>query len=345
MTASSPASIPDHVVCRVENLRTSFSHGKHWITSVDDVSFDVPKGKTLAVVGESGSGKSVTSLSMLRLLPNNGRITGGRVLYRHATEGVMDLAHLSERRMRRIRGKNIAMIFQEPMTSLNPLFTVGDQIAEMLMLHEPVTRAQALERACTMLELVEIPSARTRLNDYPHQMSGGMRQRVMIAMALVCNPTLLIADEPTTALDVTVQAQIIALLGRLQQELGMSILFITHNLGVVAEIAHEVVVLYAGRVAEHAKVHDLFERQKHPYTRGLLACIPDAKRDRAPDGTRGRLRPIAGNVPPAGRWPSGCTFAPRCEYVDPQCTQAVPPLVPTDRGADHLSSCRKHEQL
>ena len=345
MTASPlPHTIPDDVVCRVENLQTSFSHGKHWIKSVDGVSFDIPKGKTLAVVGESGSGKSVTSLSMLRLLPNNGRITGGRVMYRHATEGVMDLAELSERRMRKIRGKNIAMIFQEPMTSLNPLFTVGDQIAEMLMLHEPVSRAQALVRAGDMLELVEIPAARKRLDDYPHQMSGGMRQRVMIAMALICNPTLLIADEPTTALDVTVQAQIISLLRRLQEELGMSIMFITHNLGVVAEIAHEVVVLYAGRVAEHAQVHDLFEHQKHPYTRGLLACIPDAKRDRTPDGTRLRLRPIMGNVPPAGRWPSGCTFAPRCEFADAVCTQAVPPLVSV-ASHDHLSSCRKHEQL
>ncbi|CAM3932720.1 ABC transporter ATP-binding protein [Bordetella tumulicola] len=345
MTANPCAiHLPDDVVCRVQNLQTSFSHGKHWIKSVDDVSFDIPRGKTLAVVGESGSGKSVTSLSMLRLLPNNGRITGGQVLYRHSNEDVMDLAALEERRMRKIRGRHIAMIFQEPMTSLNPLFTVGDQIAEMLMLHEPVTRAKALARAAEMLELVEIPAARQRLSDYPHHMSGGMRQRVMIAMALVCNPTLLIADEPTTALDVTVQAQIIALLRRLQEDRGMSIMFITHNLGVVAEIAHEVVVLYAGRVAEHAKVHDLFDHQKHPYTRGLLACIPDAKRDRAADGTRIRLRPIMGNVPPAGRWPEGCTFAPRCEYADDVCTQVAPPLVRAG-ALDHLSSCRKHEAL
>jgi peptide/nickel transport system ATP-binding protein len=342
--SQSSCGIPDSVACRVENLQTSFSHGKHWVKSVDGVSFDIPKGKTLAVVGESGSGKSVTSLSMLRLLPNNGRIVGGRILYRHATEGVIDLAFLPERQMRKIRGKNIAMIFQEPMTSLNPLFTVGDQISEMLMLHEPVTRAQAMARAQNMLELVEIPAASKRLSDYPHQMSGGMRQRVMIAMALVCNPSLLIADEPTTALDVTVQAQIIALLRRLQENLGMSIMFITHNLGVVAEIAHEVVVLYAGRVAEQSPVVDLFRQPAHPYTRGLLDCIPDAQRDRAPDGTKLRLRPIVGNVPPAGRWPSGCTFAPRCEYADNLCTQAVPPLIKVD-AHNHLSSCRNYQQL
>ena len=342
--ASSDEQLPDNAVCRVKNLQTSFSHGKHWIKMVDNVSFDIPRGKTLAVVGESGSGKSVTSLSMLRLLPNNGRITGGQVLYRHNTEGVLDLATQSERRMQKIRGKHIAMIFQEPMTSLNPLFTVGDQIAEMLKLHEPVSHRQALLRASEMLDMVEIPAARQRLADYPHHMSGGMRQRVMIAMALVCNPALLIADEPTTALDVTVQAQIIALLRRLQEERGMSIMFITHNLGVVAEVAHEVVVLYAGRVAEHAKVHDIFDHQKHPYTRGLLACIPNADRDRRADGTQARLQPILGNVPAAGHWPSGCTFAPRCTYADEACAQAVPPLVQASNSG-HLSSCRKHEEL
>ncbi|CAN5498293.1 ABC transporter ATP-binding protein [soil metagenome] len=345
MTVSDPRlSLPDDVACRVEGLQTSFRQGRHWVKSIDGVSFDVPRGRTLAIVGESGSGKSVTSLSMLRLLPPNGRVVGGSVLYRDRAGSVHDLATLPERRMRAIRGSGIAMIFQEPMTSLNPLFTVGDQIAEMVRLHEPVTRAAALERATRMLELVEIPSAARRVHDYPHQMSGGMRQRVMIAMALVCNPTLLIADEPTTALDVTIQAQIVALLQRLQGELGMSIVFITHNLGVVAEVAHDVVVMYAGRVAERASVPDLFAHQKHPYTRGLLACIPNAARDRAPDGRKLRLKPIFGNVPPAGRWPPGCTFAPRCEFGDAGCTRAVPPLVVAG-AAGHLSSCWKQAQL
>jgi peptide/nickel transport system ATP-binding protein len=339
-----PLDLPDDVACRVEGLQTSFMQGKHWVKSVDGVSFDVPRGRTLAVVGESGSGKSVTSLSMLRLLPPNGRIVGGRVLFRHRDEGVLDLVSLPPKRMRGIRGSGIAMIFQEPMTSLNPLFTVGEQIAEMVRLHEPVGRAQARRRALAMLELVEMPSATQRLDDYPHQMSGGMRQRVMIAMALACNPTLLIADEPTTALDVTIQAQIVALLQRLQAELGMSIVFITHNLGVVAEIAHEVVVMYAGRVAEQAPVAELFARQKHPYTQGLLACIPNATRDRTPQGDKLRLKPIFGNVPAAGRWPQGCTFAPRCAIGDEGCTRNQPPLMQVE-GTRHASSCWKHDQL
>ncbi|MDJ1158825.1 ABC transporter ATP-binding protein [Chelatococcus sp. SYSU_G07232] len=332
------------VVLQVEDLRTHFELGRRVAKSVDGVSFSVRRGETVAVVGESGSGKSVTSLSIMRLLAPPGRIIGGRILYRRRDGSMVDIAELPEKAMRAVRGREIAMIFQEPMTSLNPLFTVGDQISEMILLHEPVGRAAARARAKRMLELVEIPAAERRLDDYPHQMSGGMRQRVMIALALACTPSLLIADEPTTALDVTIQAQILDLLRRLQAQIGMSILFVTHNLGVVAEIAHEVVVMYAGRVVEQAPVTRLFERQKHPYTRGLLACIPDASRDRGAAGERLRLNPIPGNVPNVTALPAGCSFAARCPYVVDVCTKDPgPPLVAAEVA--HLSRCWRHEAL
>jgi peptide/nickel transport system ATP-binding protein len=329
-------------VLQVEDLRTHFELGQRVAKSVDGVTFTVKRGETVAVVGESGSGKSVTSLSIMRLLAPPGRIVGGRILYRAGDGRVLDLAQLPDRAMRGIRGREIAMIFQEPMTSLNPLFTVGDQIVEMIQLHEPVSRAEARKRAKRMLELVEIPAADRRLDDYPHQMSGGMRQRAMIALALACNPKLLIADEPTTALDVTIQAQILDLLRRLQAEIGMSILFITHNLGVVAEIAHQVVVMYAGRVAEQASVERLFACQKHPYTRGLLACIPNAARDRGEGGERLRLTPIPGNVPSVMALPPGCSFAPRCPLRIERCEED-PPLLSAEPG--HLSRCWRHEVL
>jgi peptide/nickel transport system ATP-binding protein len=332
----------DDVVLRVSDLHTHFERGGRTARSVDGVSFDVRRGKTLAVVGESGSGKSVTSLSIMRLVSPPGRIVGGAMHYRTADGVVIDLAQVSERRMRAVRGREIAMIFQEPMTSLNPLFTVGDQITEMIRLHESLSRSAARERARAMLDLVEIPAADRRLDDYPHQMSGGMRQRVMIALALSCRPALLIADEPTTALDVTIQAQILDLLRRLQRELGMSILFVTHNLGVVADIAQDVVVMYAGRVVEAAPVGDLFEHQKHPYTLGLLACIPNAARDRGAAGERLRLKPIPGTVPSVTALPPGCTFAPRCSYRIPLCSE-TPPLLPA-RPA-HLSRCWRHAEL
>lgn len=334
--------LPEDTVLKVADLRTHFELGSRIAKSVDGVSFDVKRGQTVAVVGESGSGKSVTSLSIMRLLSSPGKIVGGNILYRTSQGEVVDIATLPERRMRSIRGKEIAMIFQEPMTSLNPLYTVGDQIVEMIRLHEPVSMAEARQRAKRMLELVEIPAADRRLDEYPHQMSGGMRQRVMIALALSCNPNLLIADEPTTALDVTIQAQILDLLRRLQREIGMSILFITHNLGVVAEIAHDVVVMYTGRVVEKSPVASLFEKQKHPYTRGLLACIPNASRDRSADGERLRLNPIPGNVPSVMALPRGCSFAPRCSYRIPHCEDA-PPLM--EAGPSHLSRCWRHEAL
>ena len=337
------AALAQDVVLAVDDLRTHFVFRDRSAKSVDGVSFTLKRGQTLAVVGESGSGKSVTSLSIMRLLAEPGRIVGGSIQFRDRAGTVHDLARIDQKAMRRIRGREIAMIFQEPMTSLNPLFTVGDQIAEMVMLHERVGRSEALERARKMLELVEIPAAASRIDDYPHQMSGGMRQRVMIALALSCNPSLLIADEPTTALDVTIQAQILNLVRRLQHEIGMSILFVTHNLGVVAEIAHEVAVMYAGRVVEQAPVEPLFERPKHPYTLGLIACIPDVRRDIAADGSRQPLNPIPGTVPPITQLPPGCSFAPRCPYVEDACTVRVPDLVAAD--AAHLSRCRRHAIL
>jgi peptide/nickel transport system ATP-binding protein len=336
-------ALPQDVVLAVEDLRTHFVFRDRSAKSVEGVTFSLRRGQTLAVVGESGSGKSVTSLSIMRLLAEPGRIVGGSILFRDRAGKVHDLARADQKAMRRIRGREIAMIFQEPMTSLNPLYTVGDQIAEMVMLHEGLARKEARDRARRMLELVEIPAAASRVDDYPHQMSGGMRQRVMIALALSCNPSLLIADEPTTALDVTIQAQILNLVRRLQQEIGMSILFVTHNLGVVAEIAHEVAVMYAGRVVEQAPVEALFERPKHPYTLGLIACIPDVRRDVAADGSRRPLNPIPGTVPPITDLPPGCPFAPRCPYVEDACTVRVPDLVVAD--AAHLSRCRRHEIL
>jgi peptide/nickel transport system ATP-binding protein len=336
------SELPPDTVLRVDDLRTHFELGSRVAKSVDGVSFDVKRGETVAVVGESGSGKSVTSLSIMRLLSPPGRIVGGQILYRASDGQVLDLAALPEKAMRGIRGREIAMIFQEPMTSLNPLYTIGNQIIEMIQLHEPLSGAEARRRAKRMLELVEIPAAERRLDEYPHQMSGGMRQRAMIALALACNPNLLIADEPTTALDVTIQAQILDLLRRLQAEIGMSILFVTHNLGVVAEIAHDVVVMYAGRVVEKASVDRLFEHQKHPYTRGLLACIPNAARDRDPSGERMRLNPIPGNVPSVMALPPGCSFAPRCPLRIDKCEENPPLLI---AEPDHLSRCWRHDVL
>jgi peptide/nickel transport system ATP-binding protein len=324
------------VVLSVEGLKTWFHSRDGVARSVDGVTFDLARGETLAIVGESGSGKSVTSLSIMGLLPKpTGRIEAGRIRFRDRAGAEHDLARASAARMRDIRGKEIAMIFQEPMTSLNPLYTVGDQIAEAVLQHEGGSHRAAMARAREMLERVEIPAAARRVNEYPHQMSGGMRQRIMIALALACNPSVLIADEPTTALDVTVQAQILDLLRRLQAESAMSILFITHNLGVVAEIAHRVAVMYAGRVVEDADVYDLFDRPSHPYTRGLLSCIPTD----ALLASGQRLRAIPGNVPSVLSLPEGCTYAPRCELASEACRRAVPELAAI--GPDHRARCIK----
>src|SRR6266513_3784952 len=296
MASSAPTAAP---LLQVKHLRTHFFTDAGVVKAVEDVSFSLNTGETLAVVGESGSGKSVTSLSIMGLIPNPpGRIVAGEIQFRTREGPIVDLAQLPTRAMRKLRGRDIAMIFQEPMTSLDPVFTIGDQIAETVALHLGLNRAAAMKRALEMLELVEIPAAKQRLNEYPHQLSGGMRQRVMIALALSCNPSLLIADEPTTALDVTIQAQILALLDKLRHEIGMAVLFITHNLGVVAEIADRVVVMYSGRVVEEGEVHQLFKAPRHPYTRGLLACLPRRALDDEPTMamTTRRLNAIPGQV-------------------------------------------------
>jgi peptide/nickel transport system ATP-binding protein len=337
------ATLDADTILSVRDLKTWFVTRRMTAKAVDGVTFDLKRGETLAVVGESGSGKSVTSLSIMGLLSRPGAIAGGSILFRDRQERVHDLATFGPKDFRKIRGREIAMIFQEPMTSLNPLYTVGDQIGEMIALHEPVSRQEARSRALEMLRHVEIPDAASRLDDYPHQMSGGMRQRVMIAMALACGPSLLIADEPTTALDVTIQAQILDLLRRLQAQFGMSILFITHNLGVVAEIAHDVVVMYGGRVVEQAPVNDLFAHQRHPYTKGLLACTPSAARDISAEGERQALYSIPGSVPPITDLPPGCAFEPRCRFALKACREAPPPLVAA--GSAGFSRCIRSAEL
>ncbi len=300
----------------IEDLCTWFDTDGGLVRAVDGVSFSVERGETLAVVGESGCGKSVTALSVLRLVATPpGRYAGGKI--RLLDE---DLLSATEDRMREIRGNEIAMIFQEPMTSLNPVFTVGEQVIEAIQLHQGLRAEAARERTIDALRRVGIPAPETRVDDYPHQMSGGMRQRVMIAMALACNPALLIADEPTTALDVTIQAQILDLLRRLQDEVDMSVLLITHDLGVVAETAHRVVVMYAGKVVEQAPVEALFAEPQHPYTLGLMRSLP------RPHGEAARLVPIEGNVPDARHMPTGCRFHPRCPKAQDRCRAEEPPL-------------------
>ncbi|OZI60882.1 ABC transporter ATP-binding protein [Bordetella genomosp. 11] len=307
-------------VLELRGLRTEFRIGGAWHAAVRDVSLSVDRNETLAVVGESGSGKSVTALSILRLLPSTGaRHGGGQVLL----EG-KDLATLPEKEMARLRGDAIAMIFQEPMTSLNPTMTVGDQIAEAVRQHRGISWREARALAVQALEEVKIPAAASRYDDYPHQFSGGMRQRVMIAMALACKPKVLLADEPTTALDVTIQAQILSLLADLKTARGMAVVFITHNLGVVAQIADRVAVMYAGEVVETADVDTLFARPTHPYTEALLRAMPRVDTDAE------SLEPIAGSVPPITAIPPGCAYAPRCPLRQPRCDTARPALEAVD---------------
>jgi len=329
----STAPVSPSALLEVRHLQTHFFTDHGVVKSVEDVSFVLHPGETLAVVGESGSGKSVTSLSIMGLIPNPpGRIVGGEILFRTRGGSVVDLVKLPVNALRKLRGADIAMIFQEPMTSLNPVFTVGKQIAEAAALHLGLDRAGAMKRALEMLELVEIPAAKQRIGEYPHQLSGGMRQRVMIALALSCNPSLLIADEPTTALDVTIQAQILALLDKLRREIGMAVLFVTHNLGVVAEIADRVVVMYSGRVVEEGEVHQLFRAPRHPYTRGLLACLPRRALDDEGTTARRRLNAIPGQVAsPLDPLP-GCAFAPRCAIAAADCTAAMPALAELPEG-------------
>jgi oligopeptide/dipeptide ABC transporter ATP-binding protein len=311
----------------VEDLRTYFYTDEGVAKAVDGVSFDVLSEETLGIVGESGCGKSVTALSVLRLIPDPpGRIVGGRIVFRGR-----NLLELREKEMRKIRGNDITMIFQEPMTSLNPVFTVGDQIGEVLRLHRGVSKDDARARTIEMLERVRIPDPAQRVDEYPHQLSGGQRQRVMIAMALACDPALLIADEPTTALDVTVQAQILDLLQRLQKEFGMSIILITHDLGVIAETAHRVVVMYAGIVAEEGTVEQVFEGPNHPYTEGLKASIPKLGEKAE------RLHTIPGSVPSPYEEIVGCPFQTRCPYVMDRCRREFPALY--ELGPGHVARC------
>jgi len=311
----------------VQGLSTSFPTEDGLVRSVADVSFSIAPGKTTALVGESGSGKSVTSLTLMRLLPKTANAqVSGKAEFGTRDGRRVDLLQLPDESIRQLRGNELAMIFQEPMTSLNPVFTVGEQIAESVRLHKKLDRNAALAHAKRMLDLVEIPAAAQRLHEYPHQLSGGMRQRVMIALAMACDPTLLIADEPTTALDVTIQAQILVLMRRLQAETGMSILFITHNLGVVAHHADDVAVMYAGRVVELAPVRPLFATPQHPYTQGLLACLP-GKAHAAGLPRPKRLFAIRGQVSSPLAPPPGCAFEPRCDQAVAACTQAMPPLV------------------
>jgi len=325
----------------VEDLRTYFYTRDGVTRAVDGVSFSVARGETLAIVGESGCGKSVTSLSILRLIASPpGRVVGGRIVF----EG-RDLLGLTDAEMRDIRGNEISMIFQEPMTSLNPVLTIGRQISEALVLHRVLSRRDALARTVDLLRLVNIPEGERRATEYPHQLSGGMRQRVMIAMALACDPKLLIADEPTTALDVTIQAQILDLMRGLKEKTGAAIVLITHDLGVVAEMAQRVVVMYAGRKVEEAPVTDLFDRPRHPYTRGLLHSIPRLETALADDSgaTESRLAEIPGMVPSLREEIAGCIFAPRCAYATDRCRAEYPPLV--EKTAGHFVACWEADRL
>jgi peptide/nickel transport system ATP-binding protein len=328
-----------NAILEVRDLHTQFDTLDGVVRAVDGVSFELERGETLGIVGESGCGKSVTALSILRLIPSEtGRIASGSIRF----EGE-ELTLLGEEAMKRLRGHRISMIFQEPMTSLNPVLTVGTQIAENVVRHLGVPWRAARDRACEMLDLVRIADARRRLDEYPHQLSGGMRQRVMIAMALSCDPQVLIADEPTTALDVTIQAQILDLMLELKEKTGTAIVLITHDLGVVAETTQRVVVMYAGRKVEEAPVEVLFDEPLHPYTRGLMRAIPrlDIEADAA--GTRPRLQEIPGLVPNLTRPIVGCAFAPRCSFATDRCRAQPPPLV--DVGAGHTVACWEVERV
>ena len=312
----------------VKDLKTYFYTDEGVVKSVDGVSFSVDKGETLGVVGESGCGKSITSMSIMQLIGKPGKIVNGEIDFKGE-----NLLNKDKEEMRKIRGKEIAMIFQDPMTSLNPVYTVGQQIMEAVLIHEDMTKEQARERAIQMLDLVKIPDAEKRLNSYPHEFSGGMRQRVMIAMALSCNPEFLICDEPTTALDVTIQAQILNLINELKEKTGTAVMMITHDLGVISEVADNVMVMYAGQVVEYTDVDTVFEKPLHPYTQGLISCIPKL------GGQEEKLSTIKGMVPSFNDMPEGCLFCPRCEYAKDICRKERPELVDLD---GHQVRCFKY---
>lgn len=317
----------DKIVLQVKNLKTYFHSESGTVKASDDVSFDLYEGETLGIVGESGCGKSITCMSIIRLVETPpGKYEGGEILF----EG-QDMLKVSDEELRKIRGNKISVIFQEPMTSLNPIFRVSDQISEVLMLHRGMSKEEAHQASVDMLKLVKIPNAETVANEYPFALSGGMRQRVMIAMALACSPKVLIADEPTTALDVTIQAQVLDLMNDLKDKINASILFITHDLGVIAEMSDRVMVMYAGKVAEVASVHDIFKDPLHPYTLGLINSKPDLTT------TSSRLHVIPGGVPDLSNRPSGCPFHPRCDKATDRCKAEYPPMV--DVGNKHCVAC------
>lgn len=318
-------------VLEIKGLKTSFFTDDGEVPAVNDVSFFIRRGEILGVVGESGCGKSVTSLSVMGLVPRPGKVTGGSIRFKNE-----ELTIAAESRMRQVRGNEIAMIFQEPMTSLNPVFTIGHQLIEGIRLHNKISKKEAAGRAVDMLQKVGMPRAKQLLKEYPHQLSGGMRQRVMIAMAMACEPELLIADEPTTALDVTIQAQILDLMKQLNKEFHTSILMITHDLGVVADICDRIVVMYAGKVVEEGSVREIFKNPQHPYTEGLIQSVPNMRE------AKKRLYSIPGNVPKPGSLQQGCHFAPRCPYAFDRCTAENPQLLQTEDG--HQVRCFLHEK-
>ncbi len=317
----------------VKNLQTFFYTDDGVAKAVDDVSYDLEMGETLGIVGESGCGKSVSALSIMRLIPDPpGKIVGGQILFKGK-----DIVKMSEKQMRDIRGNDIGMIFQEPMTSLNPVFTCGDQIEEVIMLHQNLDKKQAKEKAIEMLKLVGIPAPEQRYNEYPHQLSGGMRQRVMIAIALACNPEILIADEPTTAQREILQAQILELINKLQKEMGMGVIMITHDLGVIAEVSNKVCVMYASKVVEYGPVREIFKNPKHPYTIGLMNSIPKAK------NRKEKLTTIEGNVPAPTNFPKGCHFCTRCKFAIEKCWNEQPPLEKV--GNNHTAACWRIDEV
>lgn len=325
------APVSAQPLLRVEDLRVEFDTRNGRVTALDGVSFDLMPGETLGIVGESGCGKSITAVSLMGLVPSPpGHVTGGRILF----DGD-DIASMPDRRRRRLRGREISMIFQEPMTSLNPVFTIGDQIAEAILLHQDVSRREARNRAVELLKTVGIPEARRRAKAFPHELSGGMRQRVMIAMAISCRPKILIADEPTTALDVTVQAQIFELMRSIQEEFGVAIVLITHDMGAIAEMVDRVAVMYAGRIIEQGRADDVLDNPLHPYTRGLIGCIPALGKSSPGDGRPPALSEIPGVVPPLHLLGKGCSFADRCALVHDRCHREKPFL----SGTIHRVAC------
>lgn len=316
---------------KIENLMTEFKTSKGNLTAVNNVSFHVDRGETVCIVGESGCGKSITALSIMGLLPKNGLISNGNIYFQD-----QDLTTLTREQMRKKRGKDISMIFQEPMTALNPVFTIGFQLRESILTHHKISKTQAHEQSISLLKQVGIPSPRERMDQYPHELSGGMRQRVMIAMALSCNPALLLADEPTTALDVTIQSQILDLIQNLKDEFNMGLLLITHDMGVVAEIADRVIIMYAGRIVEEGTVKEIFTEPKHPYTKGLLNSVPDV------DDPSFELEPIPGSLPNIDEKIDGCRFHPRCKYAMDKCKVKIPNNF--SFSSDHRTSCWLHEK-